>query len=160
MKKLWWTVLVLCGLAAIFCAAYPMYVIQPFRPQGAAELNLALLTIRARPVMTLLCLGAVGFAAMRLWRATVKWPARVALAAAVVAACASAVAARVNVFEMMFHPVENPAFEPVAQVKLDTDEKVLAIRPKGVARAYPVRAIAYHHVVNDLVGGIPIVATY
>jgi hypothetical protein len=28
------------------------------------------------------------------------------------------------------------------------------------ARAYPVRALAYHHVVNDIVAGEPIVATY
>jgi len=26
--------------------------------------------------------------------------------------------------------------------------------------AYPVRLMAYHHVVPDVVGGVPIVATY
>jgi hypothetical protein len=30
----------------------------------------------------------------------------------------------------------------------------------GESRAYPVRMMAYHHIVNDVVGGVPIVATY
>jgi len=29
-----------------------------------------------------------------------------------------------------------------------------------VARAYPIRNISYYHIVNDLVDGVPIVATY
>ncbi len=28
------------------------------------------------------------------------------------------------------------------------------------ARAYPIRSISYHHVVNDRLGGVPIAATY
>jgi hypothetical protein len=34
------------------------------------------------------------------------------------------------------------------------------VRVAGIARAYPIRSISYHHVVNDTVGGVPIVATY
>ena len=30
----------------------------------------------------------------------------------------------------------------------------------GDARAYPIREMAYHHIVNDVVGGVPIAATY
>lgn len=68
--------------------------------------------------------------------------------------------ARVNVFELMFHPVDRPEFIPGNTMKLDGDEKVLAVRLSGAARAYPVRSISYHHVVNDRLGGVPIVATY
>ena len=28
------------------------------------------------------------------------------------------------------------------------------------ARAYPIRSLSYHHVLNDMLDGVPIVATY
>jgi hypothetical protein len=31
---------------------------------------------------------------------------------------------------------------------------------KNEARAYPVRSLSYHHIVNDVIGGVPIAATY
>jgi hypothetical protein len=148
------------ALVALFCAVYPMYVIRPFRQQGADELNAALLTMQVRPVLTVVCAGFAALVIWRLWGSvTGRWP-RVVLAASLAVACLSAVAARINVFEIMFHPIDNPAFEPVQQAKLDVDEKVLTVLPNGVARAYPIRAIAYHHIVNDVVGGVPLVATY
>ncbi len=159
-NKRLWTALAVSALLALFCAIYPLYVIRPFRAQGAAELNAALFVMRIRPLLTLLCAAVAALAAVRLWRRAPRLPARAALAGGLLAACLSAVAVRVNVFERMFHPIENPTFEPVARVGLDADEKVLAIRANGLARAYPVRAIAYHHVVNDVVGGLPVVATY
>jgi hypothetical protein len=30
----------------------------------------------------------------------------------------------------------------------------------GDAVAYPVRQMAYHHLLNDAVGGVPVVSTY
>jgi hypothetical protein len=71
-----------------------------------------------------------------------------------------AVAARINVFELMFHPVDRPAFALASQVKLDGDEKVLAVKLGEQARAYPVRSMAYHHLLNDTVDGKAIIATY
>jgi hypothetical protein len=37
---------------------------------------------------------------------------------------------------------------------------VLSVKVNGEAVAYPVRLMAYHHVVQDIVGGTPLVATY
>jgi len=68
--------------------------------------------------------------------------------------------ARVNVYELMFHPLVHPSFTAANEVKLDGAEKVVAVRVGGVARAYPIRSMSYHHVVNDVVGGTAIVATY
>ena len=39
-------------------------------------------------------------------------------------------------------------------------DQVLAVEHNGDAVAYPVRLMAYHHVVKDNVGGMPIVSTY
>ncbi len=155
-----WSIVIGCAVVSLFSVIYPMYVIRPFRAQGASELEVALLVMRIRPILTLLCVGIAVPAAALYWNRATQRSARIAAAGAVFLACLSAVVARVNVFEWMFHPVDTPAFESTAQVKLDTDEKVLAVQLNRVARAYPIRAIAYHHVVNDNVGGVPIVATY
>jgi hypothetical protein len=74
--------------------------------------------------------------------------------------CALAVLTRVNVFELMFHPVDHPAFAAATAVKLDKDDKLIVVKIGGSARAYPIRTMGYHHVVNDVVGGTAIVATY
>ena len=68
--------------------------------------------------------------------------------------------ARVNIYELMFHPVVHASFSDAQAVKLDGAEKVIAVRIGGEARAYPIRVLSYHHVLNDLVGGVAIVATY
>jgi hypothetical protein len=37
---------------------------------------------------------------------------------------------------------------------------VIAVRFGTDTRAYPIREMAYHHVVNDVVDGVPIAVTY
>jgi hypothetical protein len=74
--------------------------------------------------------------------------------------CVLAGLARVNVYELMFHPVDHPEFAAATEVKLDKDDKLIAVKIGGSARAYPIRTMGYHHIVNDLVGGAPLVATY
>lgn len=147
-------ILALSFIATAFCAAYPMYVIRPFRAQGEGELALALAVIQARPWITILCAALAIFAA---WKASTRriW---MGLGAALV--CLLAASTRVNVFELMFHPVDQPAFIAADEIRLDGDEKVLAIRIGNAARAYPVRSIAYHHIVNDTVDSRAVVATY
>jgi hypothetical protein len=67
----------------------------------------------------------------------------------------------VNVYEaMMFHAADGVQFIPAMQSKLDPNEKVIAVNIGGVARAYPIRIISYHHIINDVVNGRPITATY
>jgi hypothetical protein len=68
--------------------------------------------------------------------------------------------ARLNYFEWMFHPVDSAQFESASASKLDRGEMILAVRIGAEARAYPIREMAYHHVLNDVVGGVPIAATY
>jgi hypothetical protein len=36
----------------------------------------------------------------------------------------------------------------------------MAVKINGEAAAYPIRQMAYHHLVQDSVGGMHIVATY
>ena len=72
----------------------------------------------------------------------------------------SAVMSRLNYFEWMFHPVPSAQFESASTSKLGKDEMILAVRFGSDARAYPIREMAYHHIVNDVVGGVPVAVTY
>jgi len=99
-------------------------------------------------------------AAARHWQLQPSRWRRVGSLAAAVGVCLFTALSRVNIYELMFHPMGSPAFVSAADVKLDKDEKVIAIAMNGAARAYPIRSISYHHIVNDVVGGVPIVATY
>ena len=153
MRKAIYPILIALSLAtAFFCLAYPLYVIRPFRQQGTRELALALTVIQIRPVVTVLAILAAAaclFFYRRLWAAV-----------AVLAVCVCAGLGHVNVYEIMFHPMGSPSFESIEATKLDGKEMVIAVNLGGTARAYPIRIISYHHIANDTVGGVPIVATY
>jgi len=149
-----------CLAAALICVVYPIYVIRPFRAQGARELAVALVVMRYRLLITvisaLLALGAgVGY-----WRLQPQKWRRVLAAVGAGFVCVLAVLARVNVYELMFHPVDHPAFAAANEVKIDKDDKLIVVKIGGAARAYPIRTMGYHHIVNDMVGGTALVATY
>jgi hypothetical protein len=59
-------------------------------------------------------------------------------------------------------PIELPLFFDVVDVvdRLPLDEAVVALEINGDARAYPVRAMVWHEIVNDTVGGVPVSVTY
>ena len=49
---------------------------------------------------------------------------------------------------------------PMKGAPLPADDVVMAVRVGPEARGYPVRIMAYHHVLNDDLGGVPLVITY
>lgn len=145
---------------ALFSVAYPLYVIRPFRAQGPDELDAALNLIRIRPYLLAACLLLALPTAFLDWRAAARPRRKLAVAALTLALVLAAGLSRVNIFERMFHRIDVPEFEPAASARLDNGEMLLTISVAGAARAYPVRALAYHHIVNDTVAGTPVVGTY
>lgn len=149
-----------CLALSLASVVYPIYVIRPFRTQGARELAAALVVMRWRPAITVIsAVAALAALACYWWSQLRRWPRFLAAAGAGLV-CLLAVLARVNVYELMFHPDTHPVFQAASQVKLDGREKVIAVKIGGSARAYPIRAISYHHVINDVVERVAIVATY
>lgn len=139
---------------AFFFLAYPLYVIRPFRHQGAHELQAALFVLRWQHLVEIVCACAALIALVVLLRTSRR--SRAGAMTAAVLVLIGAALSFVNIFEIMFHPAGAPAFQSARASKLDGDEKVLAVN----ARAYPVRIISYHHIVNDTEGGVPIAVTY
>jgi hypothetical protein len=149
--------LLVCIGLSLFLA--PALIIRPFRFQSARALNFAMAVRQQAPTWSLIfAAGTVTLGAI-LWRRASLWK-RILLAAGICLVAVSAVMSRVDYFEWMFHPVRVPGYEAADRAKLDSSEMVVAVRFGSDARAYPIRAMAYHHVVNDVVGGVPVAVTY
>ena len=59
-------------------------------------------------------------------------------------------------------PIDDPVFLDVVDnlELLPANEPVVALEINGDARAYPIRAMVWHEIVNDTVGGVPVSVTY
>jgi uncharacterized protein DUF3179 len=175
-RGLLWGAFLAFAMVCIGLFFIPAIIIQPFKHQTPFGLALAMALRQRAPWGTLLAaLVALGFAIV-LWRSTdqgitgsatrVKWWRtaklwrRIVLCVVMVPVAFSTVMARLNYFEWMFHPVPSPQFEAEAASKLDKGEMILALHLGSDARAYPIREIAYHHIVNDVVNGVPVCVTY
>ena len=151
--------LFLGSLVAFVLAAYPIYVIRPFREQKPEALNHALwVLLHNKPIVLILALVVVA-SALLLWRRASR-PAKTFLAAAAVFSVLATVGTWINPYEQMFHPMGDPRFIPAAQATIDSNDMVIAVTMNGESRAYPIREMGYHHIVNDRLNGLPMVVTY
>lgn len=137
----------------------PAFVIRPFRYQSASALALAIQVKWIAPAMTAIACAAVLVLGLNLWRNASRM-ARAGLVAAMVLCAASAVMTRLNYFEWMFRPVQAAGFVAAGDAHLAEKEMVMTVQMGADARAYPIRQMAYHHILNDMVGGVPIAVTY
>jgi hypothetical protein len=67
---------------------------------------------------------------------------------------------RLVTHDKTFLALDAPAVMPLAQGGYDLGLQGMAVTQGDVRRLYPVDGIAWHHVVNDEVGGVPIAVTY
>jgi len=57
--------------------------------------------------------------------------------------------------------IDAPVFVTVAESKdLEAKEPAIGLVVNGDARAYPLRILTWHEIVNDTVGGVPVAVTY
>lgn len=137
----------------------PAWIIQPFRTQTPARLNFAFALRQQAPPYSLLAAIVVFGLTVALWR-RVSRVKRLLLTLGLSLASASVVMVRVDYFEWMFHPISSPGFESASLSKLDPSQMVLSVSFAGQSRAYPIYEMAYHHVLNDTVAGVPVAVTY
>lgn len=146
-----------CVTLALFLV--PAFIIQPFRYESPRGLILAMTVRQQAPFLTLLTAGAAFLVALLLWRRISRWKRGVLLVGLLFASAAAAMA-RADYFEWMFHPVTAAGFDSASSSKVGSSDMVMAVNFNGDSRAYPIFEMAYHHVLNDVVGGVPIAVTY
>ena len=154
-----WATFAVCALLGVGLFFVPAFIIRPFRYQSPRALWLALAVHDRAPVWTLVAAVVCLVFVLVLWRNSRRW-GRLVLTIVMLLVGFSAVMARMNYFEWMFHPVDSAQFVAEAQSKLDPGEMIMAVRFGSDARAYPISEMAYHHILNDWVGGVPVAVTY
>jgi Protein of unknown function (DUF3179) len=153
--------LVTVSVIALAFALYPLYVIRPFRAQEPAPLQRAMWVIlHYRPILIAVFL-ILSFCAAWVWRRS-GWVARSLLVVPAMAiALLASVVSWVNPFEqLMFHGFGEPRYVSIQQAGIDAKDMVIAVTLGGESRAYPIREMGYHHIVNDRLHQLPIVVTY
>jgi hypothetical protein len=156
-----WIFLLVTALVALVIVLAPVWIIQPFKPQSARGLEVSYAMRRWSPLVTVVAVAFSSFLVVRLWRGSRRWWKKALLVIVLVPLLASTWFARQNHFEWMFNPLANAAYAKTTDAGFVDDAGiVMAVESNGEAVAYPVRLMAYHHLVQDVVGGTPIVATY
>ena len=151
----------LIPIALIAVVVVPLVLDQPFGSQTTRTLEAVYAMRRWSPILTVLGLAALAVLAAISLRRRRTGLALVGFAGALMLAIAAAWFARQNPFEWMFNPLPRPQFVAAAQASfVDPNDLVLAVSVDGDAAAYPIRQMAYHHLVNDRIGRTPAVVTY
>ena len=57
-------------------------------------------------------------------------------------------------------PIDAPVFIDASEAKLKEKEKIFGVSLKGEARAYPLRYLSWHEMLNDRIAGEPITISY
>jgi len=155
-----WLALWLMAAVLLAMIVIPVYLIMPFKSQTPRAIDLAFNLKRWSPLATVLGLITMVALTIYLWRSG-RWFKRTVLVMLMALAALLTWFARQNHFEWMFHPLPAAAFDKVSDATFVNDsDQVMAISVNQEAAAYPIREMAYHHVVEDTVGGVPLVATY
>jgi Protein of unknown function (DUF3179) len=158
-RRLSWLIFWISAAIALGIFLFPALVIYPFRRQTPSSLSLAMSLRQLGPLWTLVAGIVCVLFGLLLWRSA-NLRRRIVLSVVLLLVAFSAVMSRLNYYEWMFHPVGNPQFENESASSLGASEMILAIRSSDDARAYPIREMAYHHILNDVVGGVPVAVTY
>ena len=60
-----------------------------------------------------------------------------------------------------FVPLDNPeSVSADAATFLQPEDRVLGLTVGGESRAYPISMMTFHHVANDVLGGLPVLVTF
>jgi len=151
----------LIPIALVALVVVPLVIDQPFGSQTARTLEAAFTMRRWSPIVAMLGVVVLALLAASSLRRRRTWVAVIGYGGALAMAIAAAWFARQNAFEWMFNPLPRPQFVAAAKATfVEPNDLVLSVSANGDAAAYPIRQMAYHHLLNDRIGRTPAVVTY
>jgi hypothetical protein len=153
-------ILILLVATSVIIVAIPVFVNMPFKPQSVAGVEWSYRLRHFSPLTIAVALILFLALCARLWHGS-HWQIRLTMILLLALLIPVIWFSRQNYFEWAFRPLPNPDCAAIGEATFVSDsDMVLAVEINGDAVAYPVRHMAYHHLINDLVGGRPITATY
>jgi glucan phosphoethanolaminetransferase (alkaline phosphatase superfamily) len=159
-RKLVWLLLFVLVLAVLAIVLTPVFQITPFKAQTPRIMTVAYTMRRWSPLLTVLASLVTLTLTVVLWSEG-RWWSRIVLVILLLPVLGATWFAQQNHFEWMFNPLSNPAYVKSNDASFINDaDRVMAVTIGDESVAYPIRIMAYHHLVADTVGGTPIVATY
>ena len=142
--------LVLLNLALVIA---PAIVVLPLVPHTPAMLAMA---HAARRIALYVSAASVLVCAAMIFRLR-----RRSLWVVLVLILVCAALSRVNYLEWMFAPAGDAQLASIGQFRdIRDDDMVIGVTLGGESRAYPVRYLAYHHMLNDRLGATALLPTY
>ena len=159
-RRAFWLGLFVVLMIGLIIVITPIWLIMPFKPQTPRGLAISFAMKRTSPIVTIVAAALYLIICIRLWRGS-RWFGKGLMVLLFVPLAAATWMSRQNHFEWLFHPYATIAYARPAEVDYVSDnDMVLAVNNNGESAAYPVRLMAYHHLVQDTVGGKAVVATY
>ncbi len=153
--------LVLLVVLSIALVIAPAWILNPFAPETSRGLQIAYTAKHEAPLITVAFVAAALMLVWSMWRHARSWWRKALMIVAVLLISGMAVLARQNHFEWMFAPLQDARFVRANEASfVDPGDMLLTVTHNNDAAAYPVRQLAYHHIVHDSVGGVPLVVTY
>jgi hypothetical protein len=157
----YWLVLLLLVAASMTMVAIPVFVHMPFKPQTAAGVGWSYRLRRFSPPATVVALVLSLALCAGLWHDSHGWSRLAMILLLALLIVATWFSRQSYYYEWMFRPLSKVAYAPIRDATFVSDsDMVLAVEVNGEAVAYPIRQLAYHHIINDQVSGRPITATY
>ncbi len=154
----------LLGLTTLLTLAVvlvPVILIRPFSPETPATIALSYALRTSSPWLAPAGAAIAAVLALIALRRGMRRVPAVAAGGAFVLAAAAAWLSHQNHFEWMFAPLPEARYARARDATFPgASDMVVAVEVNGDAVAYPVRQMGYHHLVNDFVGGVPVVSTY
>jgi hypothetical protein len=160
-RRLFWPALTVLLLLSIAFVVIPVFLIQPFRAQTQRALEVSYILRDWSPLVTIIVFLSTALLVIWQWSRARRWWRKALMVSVLVLLLPPVWFARQNHFEWMFNPLTQRNYVKSADATFVRDsDMVLAVKINDEAVAYPVRLMAYHHLVQDVVGGTPICATY
>jgi hypothetical protein len=159
-RKLVWLIFFVLVIAVIAIVLTPVFKIMPFKAQTPRTMEISYVMRRWSPLLTIVGSVVILTLVIALWLRG-RWWSRIVLLLLLVPTLGATWLARQNHFEWMFNPLPNPAYVKSTEAAFVNDtDRVMAVTIGNESVAYPIRIMAYHHLVADNVGGTPLVTTY
>lgn len=156
----YWMALLMVVAIGVAIVVLPVFILMPFKAQTLNGVAWSFQLRRWSPVITIVSLLLSLFLIWKLWSGG-RWWSRTISILLLIPLLGAVWFSRQNHFEWMFHPLPDASYATAGQAKNVADsDMVMSVALNGEVVAFPVREMAYHHVVNDSIGGRPITATY